>query len=165
MIYSRRAIPEDVDLFRSIRLQALKESPDSFGSTYADAIKREVQLWKEQLLSSVDGVLRNKQFAFSDKVCIGIGALYRQKEAVSGDIIMMWISPKFRGSEAGTLIVDNLLTWAVEIGLTDVQLTVTDTNKRAMAFYEKFGFCPTGDIEDVDKDRGLRGIRMKKRLG
>jgi GNAT superfamily N-acetyltransferase len=164
MITCRRAIREDVALFREIRLRALRESPDAYGSTYESALQRDQGSWEEQLWSTVSGLLRNTQFAFHGDECIGIAALYREPGSEWGDVIMMWVDPRHRGSDAATLLVGNLLEWARECGLRSVGLGVTDANARAIRFYEKMGFVATGETLDVDAERGLRGIRMERPL-
>ena len=165
MITCRRAVSEDVQLFRRIRLQALKDSPEAFGSTYDSALERDMVSWQEQLDSTISGGLRNTQFAFSDDECVGIAALYREEGVTHGDIIMMWVSPQHRGSEAASLLVSNLLDWACDVEFETVYLNVTGSNERAVQFYKKCGFIPTGDSIDVDVARGLHGIRMAKNLG
>jgi len=57
MIVSRRAVKGDVTLFKSMRLKALKQSPEAFGSTYENAIKRTDVSWAEQLHSTIEGEL------------------------------------------------------------------------------------------------------------
>ncbi len=160
----RRAAAGDVELFRTIRLRALRESPQAFGTTYEDAVKRDDSSWREQLLSTVEGSLRNTQFAFAGNDCIGLAALYREQGAESGDLLMMWVAPEFRGSPAASLLVNRLLEWATASGLSTITLGVTGTNARAIGFYRKLGFCVTGEEMDVDPSRGLRGIRMATRL-
>ena len=111
MIICRRAELDDVELFKDIRLRALKDSPDAFGSTYEGAQERSDSSWREQLISTVSGTLRNTQFAFDGQSCIGIAALYREEGVDRGGLIMMWVAPDFRGTEAATLLVTNLLSW------------------------------------------------------
>lgn len=164
MISSRRAEPGDVNLFREVRLRALQDSPDAYGSTYEGALKRDLASWEEQLASTTSGGFRNTQFAFEDGKCVGLAALYREATATSGDVIMMWVDPCARSSLAASSLIENLLKWAEESGLLTVQLSVTDTNTRAIRFYEKHGFILTGEEVDIDPARQLRGVRMKYQL-
>lgn len=165
MITCRRATHEDVALFKQVRLKALRESPDAYGSTYEAALMRDQSSWEEQLFSTTSGVHRNTQFAFEGDNCIGIAALYREPLAMSGDIIMMWVDPAHRGSRVASSLVENLICWARECGFDSITLSVTDTNGRAIRFYENRGFCATGETVDIDEKRGLRGIRMRRLLG
>lgn len=165
MIACRRATKDDVTLFKEVRLKALKDSPDAFGSTYESALQRDQRSWEEQLWSTTTGGNRNTQFAFEEDQCIGIAALYREPSAPSGDIIMMWVDPGHRGSSAASLLVHNLLSWSRESGFSAVSLDVTESNARAIKFYEKQGFHDTGEKVEIDFNRNLSGIRMIQKLG
>jgi len=164
MIACRRACKNDVALFREVRLKALRDSPEAFGSTYESALQRDQGSWEEQLWSTTTGGNRNTQFAFEEDQCVGIAALYREPGAASGDILMMWIDPGYRGSSAASLLVDELISWAKESGISAVFLDVTDSNSRAIRFYENQGFEDTGERVEVDFSRHLSGIRMTRKL-
>jgi len=165
MITCRRATKDDVALFKEVRLKALKDSPDAFGSTYESASQRDLRSWEEQLWATTAGDDRNTQLAFEDDQCIGLAALYREPGTLSGDIIMMWVDPTYRGTNAASSLVENLMSWASESGFSTVSLAVTDTNARAIKFYENQGFQDTGEQVDIDSHRGLKGIRMSQNLG
>jgi len=160
----RRALNEDATLFREIRLQALKDSPEAFGSTYEQALERDTDSWQDQIQSTVSSINRNTQFCFKDDECIGIAALYREDRADTGDIIMMWVSPQARGTDAAALLIKNLISWASEVGMSEVLLNVTDTNMRAIQFYMNCGFASTGKVVDCDAARNLKAIRMSKKI-
>jgi len=164
MITCRRATRDDVELFREVRLQALQDSPDAFGSTHESASARDLASWEEQLFSTVSGDLRNTQFVFSGDECVGLAALYRERDVPSGELLMMWVAPHYRGSTAASTLVDALIRWADGCGLRSVALVVTDSNLRAIKFYDSQGFIPTGEMVDVDVNRNLRGIRMEIQL-
>ena len=150
MITCRRATRNDVALFKEVRLKALKDSPDAFCSTYESALQRDQRSWEDQLWSTTTGDDRNTQFAFVDDQCIGMAALYREPSAPSGDIIMMWVDPGYRGTSAASSLVGNLLSWAKHSGFATVSLEVTDSNARAIRFYENQGFHDTGEKVEID---------------
>ncbi len=62
------------------------------------------------------------------------------------------------------MLITNLLQWAKESGIEQVSLEVTDSNSRAISFYQTQGFNPTGEEVAIDSDRNLKGIRMVKLL-
>ncbi|MDF1657875.1 MAG: GNAT family N-acetyltransferase [Verrucomicrobiales bacterium] len=146
-------------------MKALKDSPDAFCSTYESALQRDLHSWEEQLWSTTAGGDRNTQFAFEGDFCIGVAALYREPVTSSGDIIMMWVDPQYRGSNAASSLVSNLLGWAKDSGFDEVFLEVTDSNARAIKFYENMGFYDTGERVEIDSERNLTGIRMAQTLG
>lgn len=78
---------------------------------------------------------------------------------------MMWVAPQHRGSRAASFLVGNLLSWAKNSGIDVVSLDVTDSNERAIRFYENQGFRDTGDRIDIDIERSLTGVRMTQTLG
>ena len=78
---------------------------------------------------------------------------------------MMWVDPDYRGSAAASTLVEELIRWADGSGFRSIALNVTDTNSRAIKFYENQDFVSTGEVVDVDVNRNLRGIRMKIKLG
>ena len=165
MITIRRIAASDADLFKDVRLRALKDSPDAFGSTYETAVTRSDASWQEQTTQSSGGNLRNTLLAFNQDLCIGLAALYREPYSSEGEVLQMWIEPEYRGTGAAAArLVSDLLVWASEVGLSTVSLTVTTTNEQAIRFYEKCGFRQTGKQVDVDSVRGLRGFRMQKEL-
>ena len=145
-------------------MRALKDSPEAFGSTYEKALERDNDSWREQIQSSVTSINRNTQFAFDGDRCIGIAALYREEKSYTGDILMMWVEPEARGTDVASLLVSNLLTWAGVVGMNEVLLNVTNTNKRAIKFYLKCGFVSTGEVVDCDVIRSLKAIRMSKMI-
>jgi len=165
MIDCRRATKNDVELFKEVRLKALKDSPDAFGSTYESALQRDHGSWRDQLFLTTTGGDRNTQFAFSGEQCVGIAALYRETSLLEGELIMMWVDPEYRGTDAASLLVNDLLSWAKDSGLDTVYLEVTDSNARAIKFYTNLGFCDSGETVEIDSDRNLHGIRMIQRLG
>ncbi|GAA5509106.1 GNAT family N-acetyltransferase [Novipirellula caenicola] len=164
MISCRRATNADVDLFRSIRLRALQDCPDAFGSTYEAAIKRDHASWRDQLLSTSHGIDRNTQLAFAAEKCVGLAALYRDQDTASGEIVQMWVAPDHRGSPAASMLLGQLRIWAAEVGIHHLNLSVTNTNGRAIKFYENQGFLSTGECVSTDRNRELQGILMTLNL-
>ena len=95
----RRIQAGEVDLYKQIRLAALKEAPYAFGSTYDSALERSDESWRAQVESSAQGSDRATFIAFSDNVPIGIAALYRDKEKRdTGELLQVWVGPEFRGT-------------------------------------------------------------------
>ena len=52
----------------------------------------------------------------------------------------MYTLPAFRGNGINQLIINQLMQWAAERNLTEVQLEVFAENKSAIRAYEKVGF-------------------------
>ena len=126
--------------WRVIRLASLKEAPDAFGSTFADASGRQAEGWSNQIVETAIFV------AVIDGMDVGVarGApnLERQDEAF---LISMWVAPEFRGHRVGGALIDAIIAWARAQGYVKLILDVADTNDSAIALYARKGFKPTGE--------------------
>src|SRR5690348_6353805 len=101
------------NLFRSVRLTALKESPEAFGTTLESALERSEESWKEQADSTAEGSDRATFLLFERGTPAGIVALYRDVERTSqGEIIQLWVAPHLRGRGAAIELTRAVLEWA-----------------------------------------------------
>ncbi len=131
----------DVELYRAIRLEALKNSPEAFESSYQD----EVDLCLSELESRI--VQTSHSFvvgAFSGGNLLGIAGFVRQRKVKishKGFIWGMYVSPGKRVSGVGAKMLSLLLNEARNVdGLNQIQLTVVTQNSSAIHFYKKMGF-------------------------
>ena len=137
----RRIQTGETDLYKQIRLMALKDAPYAFGSTYDSAKQRSDESWREQVERSALGSDRATFIAFSDTVPIGIAALYRDKENDdTGELLQVWVRPEFRGTPVIWDLMDTIFQWASENNFGEVIAGVTKENTRALKFYAKYGF-------------------------
>ena len=137
----RRIQVGETDLYKQIRLMALKEAPYAFTSTYESANQRSDESWREQVESSALGSDRATFIAFSDHVPIGIAALYRDKEnGDTGELLQVWVHPEFRGTTVIWDLMDTIFQWAAENNYRQVIAGVAKENARASKFYAKYGF-------------------------
>jgi ribosomal protein S18 acetylase RimI-like enzyme len=71
----------------------------------------------------------------------------------AGDIelISMWVARSARGQGVADILVQDLLTWAADLGSSAMWLSVRETNARAIALYRRHGFESTGErVPDED---------------
>lgn len=120
---------------------ALKDAPYAFPSTYESAIERSAESWQEQADRTALGADRATFIAFSDKVPIGMAALYRLEDrAGSGELLQVWVSPKHRGTTVIWNLMDTVFKWAAENNFREIIAGVTKVNIRALKFYSRYGF-------------------------
>jgi len=120
---------------------ALKDAPYAFPSTYESAIERSAESWQEQADHTAFGTDRATFIAFSDKAPIGMAALYRREDrAGSGELLQVWISPKYRGTPVIWNLMDTVFKWAAENNFREIIAGVTKANTRALKFYSRYGF-------------------------
>lgn len=156
MVSVRRIRVGEGELFRQVRLTALRESPAAFSSTFEQASKRTPESWSEQADLSAVGPDRATFLIFSENAPIGIAALYRDMAQVgTGELIQVWVSPEYRGTGAAGTLMEAVFVWARENGFRRILAGVNPGNARALMFYQRLGFSMVGDPLDNDTGKFL----------
>jgi len=141
LITIRRIRAGEADLFKRIRLTALKDAPYAFPSTYESAVQRSAESWREQADRSARGSDRATFLAFSEVVPVGMAALYRLEDKVdTGELLQVWVSPEYRGTSVIWDLMDTIFKWAGENNFRRVIAGVNNANPGALKFYLKYGF-------------------------
>lgn len=136
----RRLNLGEADLYRSVRLESLKEAPEAFSSTYESALSRTEESWQAQADASASGRDRATFIVLADQP-IGLGALYRDHDRPDeGELIQVWVSPEARGGQVATDLMSAIFDWAAANGFQTIRAEIFRNNSRALRFYEKYGF-------------------------
>jgi ribosomal protein S18 acetylase RimI-like enzyme len=152
----RRAELGDEPFLRELRLQALREAPDAFGSTYEREVARTTADWQRWMSPGVTFILENAAGARGM-----VAGLRDETDPAVVHLMAMWVHPKIRGSGGGDQLVTAVIAWAQSEGAKIVRLKVIQGNDRARHFYERMGFCSTGH-EDVRERDGLIEVQMER---
>lgn len=161
MVLVRRAAPEDWEDLRDIRLAALRDAPDAFGSTYAE----QATFTAEQWLNRIAG---NSTFlAYLDEDGagpVGLAGGYQEEPGVA-ELVSMWVGPLARGHGVGEALIDAVADWArTATNAVTLHLWVTENNKPAVRLYERCGFTPTGERQPLPSNGALTEIAMSRPL-
>lgn len=141
MISVRRIQMGEGELFKKMRLTSLRESPAAFSSTYASALKRTPESWREQADQSAEGPDRATFLLFSEDTPIGIAALYRDMNNIAmGEVIQVWVSPEYRSTGAAVTLMEAVFGWAKANGIKRILAGINQGNTRALRFYQRLGF-------------------------
>lgn len=152
----RRLNAGEAAIYRSLRLEALKDSPEAFATTYDSALHRDEDSWIEQADSSAQGEDRAVFLVLDDRP-IGMAALYRDPEnASSGELLQMWIASSYRGGSTAVDLLDHLFQWASEHGFSSIRAEVRPGNGRALRFYGKYGFRQVASSETTLLTKAVR---------
>jgi ribosomal protein S18 acetylase RimI-like enzyme len=146
----RRLLPAEADLYRDIRLEALRCTPEAFGSTFAAENAEPVTWFAERLDSSaVFGA-----FAGSDLLGVA-GFFIRQglKEAHKGVLWGMYVRPQARKAGIGRLLVAAIIDHARRC-VDLMQLSVVSGNEGARRLYASLGFIEYGIEKNSLKQDG-----------
>jgi ribosomal protein S18 acetylase RimI-like enzyme len=155
----RRAALGDEAILRDLRLQALRESPVAFGSTYEREVARTTADWQRWLSPGATFVLEDA--AGPRGIVAGV---HDETDTAVVHLMAMWVSPALRGSGAADALVAAVFSWAESQGAASVRLKVIQGNDRARGFYERIGFRVTGQEEIRQRD-GRIEIQMERSVG
>ena len=153
----RRATSDDWQAYREIRLRALREAPDAYGSMLERELEFDEALWRSR---SGDSYLL---FAMVDgRVVASVAGIPDRHESGSREVVGMWVDPEVRGRGAAASLLEALVAWAMLEGAPAIALWVTDGNDVARRVYERGGFVATGQREQLRV--GLEEQRMRRSL-
>jgi GNAT superfamily N-acetyltransferase len=155
----RRCGLDDWRDLRSIRLEALADTPDAYGSTYEESVLWSDAQWKNAASTRLY-YLADRDGAVVGMVSGGLNDAHPGTRWLYG----MYVTPNERGSGTAALMVRAIDDWARSHGVAEVYLHVTTSVPRARAFYEKLGFRPTGESFHMERDPSLTLVTMVRRL-
>ncbi|MEO5930372.1 MAG: GNAT family N-acetyltransferase [Candidatus Kapaibacterium sp.] len=133
--------PERWREFRALRLQALKEEPQAFGSSYERNITQPDQHWIDRL-KSVEERIWEALFAEDNGELVGLmGAHFPQETPDTAVIVMVFVRREKRGLGIAEMLLESLLQrLRGRPGIERAALTVNMAQKTAVALYTRFGF-------------------------
>jgi GNAT superfamily N-acetyltransferase len=138
MLIVERMKPQEWQRARAIRLRALEDTPDAFGSTLSHELKMPDDQWQARLASSNSVTF---VAALGDRdIGITVGAPYDN----AAGLFAMWVAPEARGKGVGDALVAAVINWASENRFERILLDVGDWNRSAINLYKRNGFEPTG---------------------
>ncbi len=152
---------DDWPLWRSLRLEALAEAPDAFGSGLADwqGDGDQEPRWRARLeIPDSHNVV-----AFLDGTPAGMAGGVPAENAGEVELKSMWVSPSARGRGLGEALLAEVERWARARGATRFVLCVAEGNEAAAALYLRTGFAFTGE-SDLMLDGVRRELGMAKEL-
>ncbi|MCI2238010.1 GNAT family N-acetyltransferase [Paenibacillus sp. TRM 82003] len=155
----QRASVEQWPVVRGVRLRALADAPQAFGSTLA----------REEVLD--DGTWRRRVedgdwfLAWSAGRAVGVAALVPVESvppAGERELVSVWVDPGHRGGGTAGRLVEAACDRAAAQGAATVSLWVADGNPRARRFYERLGFRPTGERKPLPRSPDVGEERLRR---
>lgn len=138
------------ELYRDIRLEALKSEPEAFGSSYEEEAEYGRDVWLNRLPNAI--------FAIEGSTPIGMaGFLFRErlKQEHVADIFSVYVTGTHRGRGIGRMIMKEALRLiGGNEGTRKVILSVSSEMAAAIALYKSLGFSVAGRLKDELKFQG-----------
>jgi ribosomal protein S18 acetylase RimI-like enzyme len=155
---------DDWQDYRSVRLAALRESPEAFVATAEDEESYDEDLWRERMRRSARLVAEREGRAVG---VVSVGKA-ESEDGNAGEIFGLWVRPEARGSGVATRLVKNSASLAAARGQSHLVYWVGTENGRAVAFASGMGFRPTDyrrPMGVVSEEDGEEEIAMVLALG
>jgi ribosomal protein S18 acetylase RimI-like enzyme len=146
----RRLGVRDGDSVRRLRLRALRDAPDAFGSTYEREVAFSWEVWEARLVSNT-----NAHFVFETAQQGPVGLVSVVRDDTDQEVaylVGMWVDARVRGMGAADALVTEAIGWAEGQPVSILRLHVTEGNVPAERLYLRHGFVKTGDSIDRERD-------------
>jgi GNAT superfamily N-acetyltransferase len=168
MIYAPTVRALDADewrVYRGLRLRALADAPDAFGSTLAEEEGRRDAEWSGRLASGADHRANLPLVAELRGEPIGLawGRIERANPGVAA-LYQMWVAPTHRRLGAGQMLLEAVIVWARARNAAYLTLGVTCGDSSARRLYERVGFRPLGEPLPLRPGSKLLGQPMRLAL-
>ncbi|MFJ3384893.1 MULTISPECIES: GNAT family N-acetyltransferase [unclassified Curtobacterium] len=154
----RALTADDWRVWRPVRLAALADAPDAFGSRLRDWVDAPEEQWRTRL--AIPGAL--DLLAFDGDRAVGM-ASGTPGDGDRAELISMWVDPSARGRGVAGLLIDAIARWAAATGATALELAVMPDNDVARRTYERHAFTTTDEPGDLLPD-GRHEVVMRRDL-
>jgi ribosomal protein S18 acetylase RimI-like enzyme len=164
----RKLTSDDCEAYRSCRLDALRDSPHSFASSYEEEAQMSNEIIHQKFAahppeSAVFG-------AFDGERIVGLTGIFREerkKRSHKMNIVSVFVQPEYRGKKIGSQLMETAIAHARKVnGVERIDLAVESTNTSAKSLYASFGFQSWGTepsfakVDGVDYDEDHMTLKL-----
>lgn len=144
----RQVSMAEIDVFRQIRLEALRCEPDAFASIHADWLKFSDAEWHTRMNTPIFvacvedepvGLMALRQFAPS-------------KMTHRATLTMVYVNKNFRGSGVARELLQAAIRYAESKRIAQIELGVRADREPAIRFYKSAGFTEIGNVPQGQVD-------------
>jgi GNAT superfamily N-acetyltransferase len=148
--------------YRDLRLRALADAPDAFGSTLAAEQGRPDEEWAARLAPDGAPYRALPLLAELGGRPLGLAfGLIEDAEPEVAHVYQMWVDAAGRRMGAARLLLDAIVAWAREQNAGRVVLGVTLGHTPARRLYERAGFQPLGEPAPIRPGSTILGHEMQ----
>ena len=169
--FTIRAVREsDVEVFRQLRLEALRSHPEAFGSDHDESAALPTSHWLERIRQADGNGNGLTCVAESDAgALVGMTGVVRDtgiKVAHNAFVWGVYVQPDWRGLGIGRELLNTCIKWAADRSVLFIRLAAVTTNTRAIQCYARAGFETYGLQPQVIRANGrvYDELLMCKRL-
>lgn len=139
---------EETAAYRELRLEALKEFPTAFSSSFEDQVDKDLAYWQKYIELAENKNTEIMIMAYDGNKMVGMGVIFWDDKIKVRHIAHMaaiYVSKNYQGKGLGYKLTKLLIDEAKEVKqLKKLKLEVESTNKPAYELYKKLGFKEIG---------------------
>jgi GNAT superfamily N-acetyltransferase len=147
--------PSSWERLRRVRLRALDDAPDAFGSSAASECDNDEAAWRR-----LAGIGPWWLAAEGDDDVGMVSGGRRDPDERTRWVYSMWVDRRWRGRAVAEDLLGAVIDWARGDGASRLGLDVTDRVPRARRFYERYGFIATGLVVPLPRDPTIALVEM-----
>lgn len=141
------------ELYRAVRLRALADAPDAFGSTLEEEAVLPAAHWEARLVAAAgaDDLARSLPLVArlaGESVGLAWGRI-EESAPEAAHLYQMWVAPEARGAGVGRRLLQAVVDWAIASNARSLSLCVTRGDTPATRLYRAAGFEPVGAEEPL----------------
>ena len=156
MVEVREIAADGWRAMRDVRLEALRDAPQAFASTYEREAAFGETDWQRRIAGGGNFLAYAPEL---DAAPVGIAGGFEAKPGTI-ELVSLWVRPHAREHGVGEALVEAVVGWAWAKSTARVHLWVTETNTTARLLYERCGFRPTAERQPLPSDPELIEIGM-----
>ena len=161
----RRIRVDEWQELRELRLRALLDAPDAYGSTFEEESQEPESTWRDWAAAGAEGGAGYTAIAvgLDGWVGLGVGAPHLAFPGELG-LFAMWVDHNVRREGIGRGIVEEIAASATSARFPSIRLLVTESNEAAIRLYASCGFVDTGGRSPLREGSAVFAISMIKQL-
>ena len=149
-------------LYQDLRLRALADAPEAFGSTLAHEQNRSDADWSARLAAGVASGWDLPLLAEVDGQPAGLAwGNFDASDRNVAHLYQMWVAPGQRGHGVGQKLLETVIDWARAKHAAYLELGVTVRDSPAMRLYQRAGFQIAGLPEPLRPGAQEMAVRMR----
>lgn len=162
MIKIRPFESNDAELLKTVRLEALQDSPHAFASSHDEVKDLPASYWLD-IVQCKGNYENSKSFVGEDRgKPIAMAACYPETNDTFR-LIAMWVNSSSRSNGVGSTILKFIESWASSQGAKELVAAVYSDNPTAIGFYSNQGFIEVKD-QQADYGESKFELQLTKKL-
>ncbi len=145
----RLLVKNEWQLYRDVRLAALRDAPEAFVARFEDEASYDDDFWRERM-SRATRIVAERGNELVGVVCLGL----HNEDPQTGEVFGLWTAPTVRGKHVAKDLVSAARQKAAEDDRRLLYFWVVSNNAFAVGFAGSFGFRPSSERRSVRVTQG-----------